>query len=243
MEYMDTKQTAISFSSHGDKMSGNLFTPTAPAGAAFLFIQGWTGHQNVAAAQALASLGFTSMTYDMRGNKSSEGDLSKLSRADFLNDAVLAYDFLKQHIGSQTEIGVVGSSFGSYTGILLSEQRPVKCLSLRVPASYPDEGFNDPQEPQSGTPALTKWRRKEVSHSQNKAFGALHNFKGYVQIVEAENDEIVTHQVATNYANAIADKRRLQHDVMQGAPHTLANEQLSAEYVKLLTEWAQKVCR
>lgn len=230
--------TEISFISGVDKINGNLFTATKPVNLAFLLIQGWTGTQNLAAAQALADLGFTSLTYDMRGNKSSEGDLSKLSRADFLKDAVIVYDFLKQQVGNQASIGVVGSSFGGYTGILLTEQRPVVCLSLRVPASYPDKGFDEPQLPQSKTSA--SWRQQARSFSENKALNALHKFQGSVQIIEAENDEVIPHQSTLNYANAATDKSKLTHDVMKGAPHNLANEQLSAEYIELLTKWAKQ---
>jgi len=233
--------SAISFISNGDKIAGNLFTATKPAGIAFLLIQGWTGHQNIAAAQALANLGFTSMTYDMRGNGDSEGDLARLSRKDFVNDAVIAYDFLKQQISEQTKIGVIGSSFGSYTAILLSQHRPVACLSLRVPANYPDEGFDKPQLAQKyESQDFTEWRNKKLNHSENHTLKALHDFRGKVQIIEAGADEIVPHQVAENYVNAVADKQQLDYVVMKDAPHRLANEQLSSQYVHLLTEWATK---
>lgn len=231
----------VTFVSGADKIAGSLFTATKPTRVAFLLIQGWTGHQNIAAAQALADLGFTSMTYDMRGNGDSEGKLEDLSRADFINDAVIAYDFLKQQVGEETKIGVVGSSFGSYTAILLSEQRPVACLSLRVPANYPDEGFDQPQLAQKyESQDFTEWRNKKINYSENHTLKALHAFKGKVQIIEAGADELVPHQVAENYVNAVDDKQQLDYVIMKDAPHRLANEQLSNEYVRLLTEWAQQ---
>lgn len=230
----------ISFTSHGYTLSGMLFTAPKPKSLAFLLIQGWTGHQNKEAAQALADLGFTSMTYDMRGHSTSEGNLGDFTRADFIADAVAAYDFLKQKVGEGVEIGVTGSSFGGYTAVMLSTLRPVKCLSLRVPATYPDKGFNDPQLPQSATAELTAWRKQPLDLS-NKAFSALHNFTGKVQIVEAENDESVPHQAVQNYADSVADKQNLQHVVMRGAPHTLATPELKEEYVKLLTEWVSRL--
>jgi predicted alpha/beta hydrolase len=84
----------ISFLSDGYQLSGNLFTSDKPKKLAFLLIQGWTGHQNLRAAQALADLGFACMTYDMRGNGDSEGNLAEFSRADFVKDAEVAYDYL-----------------------------------------------------------------------------------------------------------------------------------------------------
>lgn len=230
----------ISFSSDGYVLAGNFFAASKPGKLAFLFIQGWTGHQNLEAAQALATLGCTSMTYDMRGNRDSEGDIAAFSRADFVRDAVVAYDFLKKQLGDDTPIGVVGSSLGSYTGVLLSKERPVACLSLRVPASYPDEGFTDPQLPQARTPQLAAWRQKPLHYGQNSAFQALHDFKGSIQIIEAGDDELVCHQAVQNYADSVNDPSKLRHDVMPEAPHSLVNEQLQERYVTLLTAWVKK---
>lgn len=233
--------SSISFTSEGDKIAGNLFLGVKSTNVAFLLIQGWRGHQNIAAAQALATLGFTSMTYDMRGNGDSEGNLERLSRADFLSDASVAYDFLKQQVGERTHIGVIGSSFGSYTAILLSERRPIMCLSLRAPANYPDDGFDKPQLAQKyESQDFAEWRKRKLSYPENLALKALHGFKGEVQIIESGADEIVAHQVIENYIDVITDKQRLDFVVMKDAPHRLANEQLTNEYIGLLTRWAKQ---
>jgi esterase/lipase len=229
----------ISFTSHGYKLSGNLFIASNPRPLAFLLIHGWMGHQNEQAAQALANLGFTSMTYDMRGHGDSEGNLADFSRADFVADAVVAYDFLKQKVGEDVAIGVVGSSLGSYTAVLLAEQRPVACLSLRVPASYPDKGFTVPKL-RIGLGVNREWRNLPVSYD-NKAFKALHNFTGKVQIIESELDEMVPHQAVQNYADSVVDKQNLQYVVMHGAPHTLESVALREEYLELLTNWVKKI--
>ena len=231
--------SSISFISDGEKISGNLFLAKKPLKFAFLLIQGWTGRQNMEAAQSLADLGFTSMTYDMRGNGDSQGDISALSRADFLRDATIAYDFLKQQVGEQTQIGVVGSSFGSYTAVLLSQQRQVAALSLRVPANYPDEGFNEPHLAHKYAPQdFAEWRKKKYTYTENFALAALHDFGGKVQIVESGADETVTHQVVESYVDAVQDKQLLSYSIMEDAPHSLVNEQLQQEYVGLLARWA-----
>jgi dienelactone hydrolase len=230
----------VSFTSQGSALSGNLFSAANAQPMAFLFIHGWTGHQNLAAAQAVADLGFTSMTYDMRGHNDSEGELADFSRADFLDDAMAAYDFLKQQVGTDSTIGVVGSSLGSYIAVLLTGQRPVKCLSLRVPATYPDKGFTDPQLPQADTPELTAWRNEPVSYD-NRAFKALHDFTGKVQIIEADRDQRLPHQAAQNYVDSVVDKNNLEYVVMHDAPHQLENETLRAEYITLLTNWVNQL--
>jgi dienelactone hydrolase len=233
----------ISFTSDGYKLAGNLFTSKEPKGLAFLFIQGWTGHQNVEAAQALTNLGYTTMTYDMRGNRESEGNLAVFTRADFIQDATVAYDYLRKQVGADMPIGVVGSSFGSYTAILLSEKRKVYCLSLRVPASYPDQSFNEPQMAQGDPDGFIEWRKQKLDYTQNHAFKALHNFKGKVQILEAGADDLVPSQAPKNYADAIIDKASLTYEVVPNAPHRLANKQLQADYEKRLIAWVSTLLR
>lgn len=233
--------TPIYFTSEGYQLAGNIFAPAKPQPIAFLFIQGWLGYQNLRAAQKLSQLGFTSMTYDMRGNQASEGDITTFSRADFINDSLVAYDYLQKQVPKGTVIGVVGSSFGSYTASLLSTKREVYCLSLRVPASYPDEGFTAPQFPQSHPDSLIAWSKRKVDHADNYAFEALHNFAGNIQIIEAGSDELVGHQAVQNYVDAVRDKTKLSYFVMEGAPHGLANDALQAQYEQLLSEWVQSI--
>ena len=230
--------TAVSFMAGSDKIAGNLFWATEPKRLAFLLIHGWQGHQNLDAAQALANLGFTSLTYDMRGNGESDGDIAKLSRADYIHDAEIAYDYLKQQLDPGTEIAVVGSSFGSYIAVLLSKDRPVSALSLRVPASYPDKGLNDPRLAQAESAEMNTWREKSLHYTENRAFQALHDFNGAVQIVEAERDEQVPHQAVQNHVNAVSDQSKLDYRLLANAPHRLENDQLREEYIALLTNWA-----
>jgi esterase/lipase len=232
----------ISFTSDGYKLAGHLFISAGnPKKLAFLFIQGWQGHQNLSAAETLANLNHICMTYDMRGHGESEGDISKFSRADFTKDATIAYDYLKQQINGDVAIGAVGSSFGSYTAILLSEKREVCCLSLRVPATYPNEGYNEPHLAKADPDNFVAWRMKKLGYSENHACKILHDFKGKVQIIEAEADEIVPSQAPKNYAEAVANRNYLAYEVMKNAPHRLANDKLQAEYEKLLIEWVEKL--
>lgn len=226
----------ITFVSQNFTLGGSVVAARDPQPLAFLMIQGWGGHQNIEAAEALASLGFTTMTYDMRGNGASSGTLADFSRKDFLIDAVAAYDYLRRQVGENVAIGAIGSSFGSYMSILLSERRPLVCMSLRVPAAYPDEDFEEPQLAQVTSARLAKWRTRPVV-GKNRAIDALHAFTGYTQIIEAEHDETIPHEAVRNYVKSISEKELLSFSLMRGAPHRLENDELRAEYIDLLTAW------
>jgi esterase/lipase len=181
------------------------------------------------------------MTYDMRGNRDSEGDINTFTRADFIDDAVVAYDYLREQVGPEVHIGVIGSSFGGYTAVLLSTRRDVFCLSLRVPATYPNEGLDEIQAPQGDALKASGWRAKPLTYKQNHAFKAMHDFTGKVQIIEAEKDEQVASQGPRNYADAVANKDNLEYILWHDAPHSLVTPQLREEYEAYLLQWIERV--
>jgi esterase/lipase len=230
----------LTFTSDGYKLAGNLFMAERPKDLAFLFIQGWTGRQALDAAQALVDLGYSCMTYDMRGNRDSQGELADFSRADFIKDACVAYDYFREQLAADVKIGVIGSSFGSYTGVLLSAQRDVHCLSLRVPANYPDEGFDEPQlASKINSDDFRQWREEPQDYRQNSALKALHDFTGNIQTIEAGADELVPHQTVKNYVDAVVAKGRLQYEIVPNAPHSIVNDELRADYVERLVAWVK----
>lgn len=228
----------IVIKSDGYELAGKLFLASNSSDLAFMFIQGWTGNQNVRAAQALCDMGHTCLTYDMRGNGESSGDISLFSRADFCHDAEVVYDYLRSVVGDNVKFCVVGSSFGSYTATILSSSRDVYAMSLRVPANYPDEGFDSPQIAQiADVPGVKEWRGQRLDWHDNAALKAIHAFTGPVQIIQAGADKLVAHQTVENYVRALRNREQASYTIMRNAPHTLSTEALNLEYVQLLTHW------
>lgn len=230
----------ITFESNGYTLAGNLFKHVERSkNVAFLFIQGWTGEQNIAAAKTIAELGYATLTYDMRGNGNSEGKLGDFSRADFTLDAIRAYDYLRRHTSNTTMIGVIGNSFGSYISAILTTKRDVISLSLHVPANYPDARYDQPHLAQMTAERL-EWRKKPLDYHQNRALKAIHDFKGKIQIIEDELDEIIARQTPQNYANAVASKSLLSYEVIPNALHTLETAEQQADYSNRLVQWILK---
>lgn len=210
---------------------------------ALLFIHGWTGQPNENAATFVAEHGYTSLTIVLRGHEGSDGDIKAISAQDSLDDAKVAYDFLASQVPRGKSIIAVGSSYGSYIAVLLSEIRELIGLSLRVPAAYPDELFGFPKWGRgSEDPAVAAWRHTKVAHDQNLAFNQLHNFNGQIQIIEAENDDQVPHETVQNYLNAVAGKEKLEYKVMKDWPHSLgSDEKRNAEFKEVLLSWLERV--
>ncbi|MGI8420594.1 MAG: alpha/beta hydrolase family protein, partial [Candidatus Levyibacteriota bacterium] len=140
----------VSFEVDGQKLTGTLFYPEQikTKNPAILFLHGWKSSQKrmIPRAQQLAKLGFICLSFNLRGHGDSEGDRKILSRKDYVDDVIAAYDFLVQQAHVDKErMGIICTSFGAYLGSILTSKRKVKWLVLHAPAGYPDEGFTDPK--------------------------------------------------------------------------------------------------
>jgi uncharacterized protein len=221
-------------SSNGDKLAVTTFKADAPNGRGILFIHGWQSSQQSPRqfARKLAELGFTTLVFDSRGCGRSEGDIQKLTRPDFLNDCLVAYEHLKTHV---SDISAVGSSFGAYLACLLSSRLPLSTLVLRVPANYPDVGFeSQPQAVLSHRVTEEHLMLPEDSTQPSLAVDALSVFEGPALIVESENDEVVPHESVMRYVNAA---RNGTHVIVPGAPHALVTADLRRQFQEQLVNW------
>lgn len=236
----------IEFSSCGKKLIGNVSYPKKlkELNPVILFIHGWTSQQNrhFYYMEELSKLEFICMSFDMRGHGVSEGELKYLSRADFLNDVIAACDYLLRVKNvDRSKINVVGSSFGSYLGSVLTSKRKVKSLVLRVPADYTNTGFDKPQLKQARDEDTFSWRSTSHKPRESLALKSVSEFDGDVLIVESGKDELVDHQTIKNYLDAVKDKNKLTYIVMKDAPHSINhNEKFKEKFKEILISWFNK---
>jgi esterase/lipase len=229
----------ITFTVNGLTLSGRLYLPEAPANnLALLFLHGWTGNPNDNMAQFLVSNGFPAMTFSLSGHNDSEGRLENQTAEKSLQETLAAYDIFKARLPKHAKIGAIGNSYGGYVAVLLAHERQVTCLSLRVPANYPDELF---ARPHSGGDDLMGWCRQPLEYPDNRALQELHAFRGPIQIIEAEFYEQVPHQTLQNYVNAVQDTGQLDYHFMQNWPHSLGGDLVrNQQYRDILRQWLDK---
>ena len=229
---------------------------TAPRGTV-LFIHGWGGAQDandVRLARQLAADGFVCLTFDLAGHGRSGGRVEDFTVAQFLAQAVAAYDLLvatdvadtcaageaggRSSAGPSTPPYVCGSSFGAYLALLLSAERPVAGLGLRVPANYPDSIFNGPPvAAYIASAAPREWRSQPCGPAENRALAALAAFAGPVQLLAAGRDETIPCQTTENFISA-ARPGALQYHLLAEATHTLyATPAMRREACRLVREW------
>ena len=210
----------------GQRIALRLFRPAharATPRACVLFVHGWTGAQDandVRLARVLAREGFLCLSFDLGGHGESSGGLFDFTLEAFFAQTCAAFDCL-QRAGNGGPVVVCGCSLGGYLSILLTRERPVAALSLRVPANYPDEIFSAPpvgRYIESG--ASRAWRSIGRTADANRALAALRDFTGPVQLIAAGRDESIPLQTIRNFV-AAAGEERLDYHLLDEATHTL----------------------
>lgn len=208
---------------------------------AVLLIHGWESAQDrmFSLAEELSHAGCVCLTVDLRGHGKSEGDHRVCSRKEFLRDVVAAYDLLV----AQTDVDrdlvfAIGSSFGGYLAALLTAERPIRGVALRVPADYRDEGFDTSLYEQRGQGEHTDWRSRPHAVDETAALRAIHSFTGPVLVVESELDELVPQATVASYGEAVAEQQNLTYVVMKAAPHSISRHpELQKEFARIVTSW------
>lgn len=207
---------------------------------ALIFLSGWHSASvskttcDIYAERCARKFDIICLTVALRG-MGSEGDMNVLTRSDFLDDVLTAYDFMESHEGVDEEgITVVGESFGAYMACLLSAKRPVYDLILRVPTDFPNEGFEDIPQKQVAAVLSRDWNLQEHSPEESFALEAVHGFKNKIFIVASQNDEIVSRQTTENYLNAVPDLEKMEYTLMKNTGHVLVSPLKLRKFIGIL---------
>jgi esterase/lipase len=189
-------------------------------------------------AEPLSKLGFICLTIDLRGHGESDGKLDEFSRANHLQDAISAYDFLTAQAGVDLEnISVVGTSYGGNLAAMLASQRPVKNLVLRAPALYTNKDMDVP------TAKLITDREENffndmIPESDNMSLSGVKNIHGNFAIIESEKDQIIPHTIIEFYLKAAG--KNAKHIIMKDADHQLSKGEWKKEFIQHLVDFFEK---
>jgi hypothetical protein len=206
-----------------------------------LFVHGWgsSEHHYLPVARHIARLGYTCLTINLRGHHETSHQRDEVSRADSLQDLLTAYDLLASEPGVDPErLGVVGSSYGGYLAAILTARRRVRWLSLRAPALYKDEGFDQPKRVAHQDPEeLAAFRRRPVAPPESVALRAATHFHGDVLLVQSEEDTVIPAPVLESYRDAFHSARTLTHITIPGVDHGLSRPSWRRQYNAVLVQW------
>lgn len=210
------------------------FTGSRPV---VLVLHGWTSSTRrfPERVEPLVRMGYVCVMFDMRGHGNTGYELAKYSRKDHLDDCLAAYDFLTTLGGVDTDnISVLGSSYGGYMAVLVTEKRPVKNLILLAPAQYQNEMFTESQLLQDEN-ERRQYRLLQHTPLDNHALAIMHKFKGKVLLIQPELDEQVPAQVFTDYLNAMSTDHT--HIIIKDADHSFYNGDTNAQMISEVEKW------
>jgi len=226
--------------------SGLAATRThAPGVPGALFVHGWTGsRQDMAGPMAeVAALGYACLDYDLRGHGATAAEHDSVTPRQSLDDLVAAYDALAATPGLDAgAIAVVGTSFGAWLAALLTRERPVRWLALRVPALYPDECWDRPKAAMDAG-ALARYRRRPPSPETDRALAACARYDGDVLLVWSGRDEVLPPGIADAFQTAFPRARSLTVRRLRDADHALTGARQRREYRTLLAAWLGDLLR
>lgn len=220
------------------------FVQPASALPAVIYVHGWNGSQEfeLAHVRDAAGLGCAVLAVDLRGHDRDDRRHDEVTRGDNLRDLLSAYDWLVARDDVEpSAVAVVGFSYGAYLAALLSEERPVRWLALRSPASYPDEGWNVPKRLLEQNVDLETYRREVQPSDADRALRACARFDGDVLLVAAEHDDVLPPQVMQGYRDALRSARTVTTRTLAGADHELSQPDSRRAWAELLETWLREM--
>lgn len=208
---------------------------------AVLFIPGWTSseasyHER---AKALTDLEYICLAITLRGHGESSGELSGFSRADHIEDVLVAYDFLIQQKNVDPDnVSVVGASYGGYLAAILAGKRTIKHLALRAPALYENKQLTTP------TAQLINDREEEFFKNlqvkdDNLALNGIKEIHGDLLLIESEKDQIIPSFIIGYFKSAADPKTTISHKIIHFSDHQLSKGEWKQEFIDLLVEFFQ----
>ena len=240
----DVDEGRVDLTVEGQRLTGTLLQPEAPV-PGLLFVHGWGGDQDedLGHAEDLARLGCICFTFDLRGHAGSDASQDDVTREDGLNDVRAAYDYLaSQPLIDPSAIGVIGTSYGGYLSALLTKDRPVRWLALRVPALYPDKDWDVPKA-KLDKEEVAAYRRQLRTPDEDRTLAACAVFEGDVLIVESGKDDRIPTEVILSYQAAFKRASSFTHRVIPEASHAMRDPSHQRIYSTMLINWVEEMVR
>ncbi|NBW07154.1 MAG: alpha/beta fold hydrolase [Caulobacteraceae bacterium] len=241
---MEVDEGRVNLTVEGQTLTGTLLQPEAPV-PGLLFVHGWGGNQeeDLGHAEELARLGCICFTFDLRGHAGSDARRDEVTRQDGLDDVRTAYDYLaSQPLIDPSAIGLIGTSYGGYLSALLTAERSIRWLALRVPALYPDEHWDVPKA-RLDKDDVRAYRQTLRSPDEDRALAACAAFEGDVLIVESGKDERIPTEVILSYQAAFKRANSFTHRIIPGASHAMRDPHDQKIYTTILINWIEEMVR
>lgn len=232
----------IEFIVNNITLRGIIFTPKGkgPFPAVILFHgNGGKGASTFEAASKLPEIGILSFAFNFTGCGISDGDYLSQTHKDALLEAQTAFELLlSQENVDKERIGAVGGSFGGYIASMLLPKFNIKSLILRAPSAC-THGPKDKLDMGD--------LQHEVDYFKNKgnwvnseSYINISNFKGFLLVVKAENDENVPSHVVDLYFDKAMVAKKKELRIIKDSDHRMSQQRWKDEFFAIIRDWFSK---
>jgi pimeloyl-ACP methyl ester carboxylesterase len=215
---------------------------------AIVIVHGWgsqifkseSGYENIRT--LLKNDQYHTLSLSLRGHQHSDGKIEEVTRAQHEEDVRAAFAYLQTQANvDQSQIGAFGVSYGAYMLSTLADSLPIQKLGLRVPALYPDKGWDEPTKQQIGDPTLPEWRSLPHGAEECRALKGVAGFGGDMLLISSEYDEDMPPAIANSYAAAAKNVHSMEKIEMPGARHHFHGDPFNQEaFEALFDQWFKK---
>lgn len=180
--------------------------------------------------------GYSALVIDYTGHGESPYTLEELTPAQNFLEVITAYGWIAEKHPNKT-ISIMGTSYGGFMAIHLTQYRSPKKLILRVPAIYSPETF------------YTKWKDmdlEEVRHGyradpdnfiKHPLLVRASNFKGEAYVLTHELDEDCPKSSTTPIAEAFGAETWEAKGFVHGLGQSTYTEEQLEEYQNKIADW------
>ncbi len=229
----------IYFYSNNQRIDGTLITPkkTKTKNPGVIFFHGMTSSEKgyIPIAESLTKNGIISLTLNLRGHGSNQGNLNTLTVNDAVADAFSAYDFFTQHdFVDKKRIGLCGTSVGAAIASIVSKQREVKSLVLRSPAAYTDKMMKMTYSDIMAHEGLIFQKIKNIRNTT--PLKAIAKFKGSLLVITSENDTIIPVRLSRQYLSEAKGAKKKMIEI-SGAAHNLLKASWKQQFRDEVVKW------
>jgi|SRR5581483_3331411 len=229
----------VKIKGNGYELAATLFTPEKISELlpAVVFYHGMPSQRKPRTnrrAQQLAEHNIVVLTFDFRGCGESNGDITKITYKEWLDDALLGFDFLSQQsVVDKNRVGISGKSFGGYMGAMVSEKRNVASMVLHAPATYDDNTF---EKTYTFDKTGRIMFRKSDAALKTMPIRAIEKYKNPLLIVGSEFDDLCPKNIVEGYFNHAGSAKKELKWIL-GADHPLTKPEWDNEYVDVMVNW------
>lgn len=163
--------------------------------------------------------GMSSVSFNYSGISGSGVPLEKSSLQSRIEESIAISDWMNEHMQAEHYV-LYGVSMGGYIALGLINEKPdmFEKLILHAPAAY---------SPLAHTDCFgEKFRqeiRKEDSWKNSFSFKWLGNYKNPILFIEAENEEIIPHEITENYKTLKIGHINFESFILKKAKHDVWN--------------------